>query len=257
MGKLLRFRTPKGKIHYGRWDGTDPVEALTGPAWTGGQPTGERFNLADIKLLAPCEPTKIVCVGRNYAAHALELGNEIPLEPLIFLKPPSSVIGPGEAIVKPRGVDTLHHEAELAIVIGRRCRRVTAAYARSFGTGMTCLNDVTARDIQQREKHFTRAKGFDTFCPVGPWIEEGPVDAGSARIRCKVNGDVRQVGQGSDMIVDPWDLVAFVSQVMTLEPGDIVTTGTPAGAGPLAAGDVVEVEIDGIGILANPVVADA
>ncbi len=255
MSKLVRFQVGESGPRYGRLDdGGTIIDVLAAPAWQGGgQPTGERVPLEVAALLAPCEPTKVVCVGRNYVAHAKELGNEPPPEPLIFIKPPSSVIGPAAAIVRPRASSEVHHEAELGVVIGQRSRRVTAAEARRAIAGFTCVNDITARDIQAAEKHFTRCKGFDTFCPIGPWIEDGPLDVGALRVRCRVNEQVRQDSQTAAMVVDPFALIAFISSVMTLEPGDVVSTGTPAGVGPLVAGDVVHVEVTGVGILTNPV----
>lgn len=190
-------------------------------------------------------------MGRNYAAHARELGNELSEEPLLFLEPLSSVIGPGATIETPPGVEDLQHEAELAVVIGRRCRNVSEAEVPSVVFGFTCLDDVTARDIQRREKHLTRAKSFDTFCPVGPWIAEGWRDPFGLAIRCRVNGELRQDGNTRDMVHSVAALIAFVSRVMTLEPGDLLATGTPAGVGPLRPGDRVEVEIEGIGTLFN------
>jgi len=248
--RFVRF-DDGGEPRWGRVEG-ETIEALDAAPWAGGVPTGARTPVAGARLLAPCAPTKIVCVGRNYAAHAAELGNEVPAEPLIFLKPPSAVIGPGEPIVLPRASGNVQHEAELALVIGARCRNVGAEEAPALVFGHTCLNDVTARDIQQAEGKFTRAKGFDTFCPVGPWIVPG-MPAPSVRVRCFVNGEVRQDGSTAQMIHTPAALVAFVSRVMTLEPGDLISTGTPAGVGRLVAGDRVEVEVEGVGVLANPV----
>jgi 2-keto-4-pentenoate hydratase/2-oxohepta-3-ene-1,7-dioic acid hydratase in catechol pathway len=256
MAKFVRFAGPGG-VRYGRVTTPESVETLTGPAWLGGQPTGEAHPIGRVKLLAPCEPTKVVCVAHNFPGHARERGQKVPSEPLIFFKPPSSVIGPEAAIVRPRASKNVQHEAELGLVIGRRCHRVTAAYARGFGAGLTCVNDVTAWDIQKAEGYFSRAKGFDTFCPIGPWIEEGPLDIRGLSIRCRVNGDVRQQGKGTEMLFDPWELVAYVSSIMTLEPGDVVVAGTPPGIGTLESGDVVEVEIDGIGVLRNTVVDEA
>ncbi len=257
MAKFVRFAAPGGS-RYGRMlSPGGPVEVLTQAAWLGGQPTGESYLLSQLKLLAPCEPTKIVCVAHNFPDHARERKQPIPKKPLLFLKPPSSVIGPGEAIVRPRASKRIQHEAEVAIVIGRRCHRVTAAYARAFGAGVTCFNDVTARDIQEEEGYFSRCKGFDTFSPIGPWIEEGPVDMAALPIRCRVNGEVRQSGIGKNMIFDPWDIVSYVSGFMTLNPGDLVTLGTPAGSADLEDGDVCEIEIDGVGTLKNPVVDEA
>jgi 2-keto-4-pentenoate hydratase/2-oxohepta-3-ene-1,7-dioic acid hydratase in catechol pathway len=228
------------------------VRALGAEPWGGGLPEGPSVPLAEVTLLAPVAPTKIVCVGRNYRAHARELGNEVPAEPLLFLKPSTAVVGPGVPIVIPEQSAEVHHEAELAVVIGRTLTRASEADARAGVFGYTCLNDVTARDIQRAEKHFTRAKGFDTFCPVGPFVETA-LDPSDLSVTCRVNGDVRQRGFTRDMVFDPFALVAFVSRIMTLLPGDVVSTGTPEGVGPIRRGDRVEVEIGGIGVLANPV----
>lgn len=203
-------------------------------------------------LLAPVRPTKVVAIARNYAAHARELGHEVPSEPLFFLKPPSSLIGPGQAILLPPQSAEVHHEAELALVIGVRAHRLRPDEVRAHIFGYTCLNDVTARDLQRADKHFTRAKGFDTFCPLGPWIET-ELPAGPLAISCRVDGEIRQLGSTADLIFSIEQLVAYVSSVMTLEPGDVIATGTPAGVGPLRAGEQVEVEVEGIGTLSNPV----
>jgi len=218
--------------------------------------TGQRWALEDVRLLAPILPSKVVCVGRNYADHAAELGNEVPKEPLLFLKPSTSVIGPSEAIRLPAVADQVEHEAELAVVIGLHgARGLDREAAKSAIYGYTCANDVTARDIQRQDVQFTRAKGFDSFCPIGPWIETSPeVDMADAEVRCEVNGEVRQLGSTKDMVFDPAAIVAYVSQVMTLLPGDVVLTGTPAGVGPLQAGETVSVSIAGIGTLSNKVV---
>ncbi|MBI2955719.1 MAG: fumarylacetoacetate hydrolase family protein, partial [Acidobacteria bacterium] len=224
--------------------------------WGGGQPTGETFALREARLRAPVEPRKIVCLGRNYREHAAELGHELPREPLIFLKPPSAVIGPEEAIVYPALSERVDYEGELALVMGRQCRAPSAGEnPLEYVFGYTCLNDVTARDIQQREGgQFTRAKGFDTFCPVGPVVATG-LDAASLTIETYVNGERRQRGTTREMIVPLDAIIRFVAGVMTLEPGDVIATGTPAGVGQLKVGDVVEVVIEGIGCLRNPVVA--
>jgi len=201
-------------------------------------------------------PGKIVAVGRNYALHAAELGSAVPKEPLIFLKPPSSVIGDGDAIVLPPESARVEHEGEIGVVIGRRVRRVTEAEARSAIAGITCVNDVTARDLQRSDEQWTRAKGFDTFCPLGPRVV--PIDPGrleELEVRCRVNGALRQHAHVRDMVFRIATLVAYISRVMTLEPGDLIATGTPAGVGPLVPGDVVEVEIAEVGVLRNPVVA--
>jgi 2-keto-4-pentenoate hydratase/2-oxohepta-3-ene-1,7-dioic acid hydratase in catechol pathway len=216
--------------------------------------TGQRWALEDVRLLAPILPSKVVCVGRNYAAHAAELGNEVPKEPLLFLKPSTSVIGPGELIRLPGVSDQVEHEAELAVVIGLPgARGLDREAAKGSIFGYTCANDVTARDLQQRDVQFTRAKGFDSFCPLGPWIET-EADMADAEVRCEVGGEVRQLGSTKDMVFDPATLVAYVSQVMTLLPGDVVLTGTPAGVGPLQAGETVSVSVAGIGTLSNKVV---
>ena len=257
MAKFVRVQGPSGP-RYGRISALGgPIEVLTQPAWLGGQPTGEVYEPNQVRLLAPCEPTKIICIAHNFPDHAKERNKPLPAKPLLFLKPPSSIIGPADAIVRPRASKSVQHESELAIVIGRRCHRVTAPYARAFAAGFTCFNDVTARDIQDEEGYFSRCKGFDTFSPVGPWIEEGPMDIASISIRCRVNGEVRQSGVARDMIFDAWELVAYISGFMTLNPGDLVTLGTSAGSADLEDGDVCEIEIDGVGSLKNPVVDEA
>jgi 2-keto-4-pentenoate hydratase/2-oxohepta-3-ene-1,7-dioic acid hydratase in catechol pathway len=198
-------------------------------------------------------PSKIVAVGRNYAAHASELGNEIPVEPLIFLKPSSAVVGDGDDVVYPSISRRVDHEAELAVVIGRRARDIAASEALGYVRGYTCANDVTARDLQKTDGQWTRAKGFDTFCPIGPATVEG-LDPAGLDIVARVNGEVRQQGNTSEMIFDVAALIAFISGVMTLEPGDVILTGTPPGVGPVQRGDLMEVEIAGIGVLRNRVV---
>ncbi len=200
-------------------------------------------------------PGKIVCVGRNYREHARELGNAVPTEPLLFLKPPSSIIHSGEAIVSPALTAKLEHEGEIGVVIGAPIRRATEAQALAAIRGIVALNDVTARDLQQSDPQWTRGKGFDTFCPIGPeWA--GVPDFDRLVVVCRVNGVVRQQGTGREMVFSVPALLAYISQVMTLEPGDIVATGTPAGVGPLIPGDVVEVEVVGCSIVSNPVVAE-
>ncbi len=202
-------------------------------------------------------PGKIVCVGRNYAEHAKELGNPMPKEPLIFLKPPSALIQDGEPIVLPGMSQRVEHEGEIAVVIGARLSRVSERQALAGVAGITCANDVTARDLQKTDGQWTRAKGFDTFCPVGPRV--APIaqigDLGRLEVRCRVNGQERQHGHAADMAFSIPLVLSYISQVMTLEPGDLVLTGTPAGIGPLVAGDVVEVEIPQVGVLRNPVVS--
>lgn len=211
--------------------------------------------LSDGRLLAPVRPRKVVCIGRNYVAHAAELGHDVPSRPLLFHKPGTAVIGPGATILLPPDSDRVEHEAELAVVIGRRARHLDPATALEAVLGYTCLNDVTARDLQRSDRQFARGKGFDTFCPLGPWIETR-FDPRDARVRCAVGGVTRQDGRTSLMVFDVPTLLAAISRVMTLEPGDVIATGTPAGVGPLLDGDVVRVEIDGIGALENPVRRD-
>ena len=197
-------------------------------------------------------PSKIVCVGKNYRAHAREMGGSPPAEPLLFFKPPSSLVRSGDAIVRPHGYERVDHEAELAMVIGTKGRHIAPADALTHVLGFTCANDVTVRDLQKRDGQWTRAKGFDTFCPLGPRIVQ-ELNPHALTITSRVNGDTRQRGSTADMIFSPAHVIAFISTVMTLEPGDIVLTGTPAGVGPLQPGDEVEVEVEGVGTLTNPV----
>ncbi len=216
---------------------------------------GTCYRLDEVRLLAPVTPSKIACVGRNYAEHAAELGNEVPPEPLIFLKPPSSVIGPDQPVVYPSISERVDHEAELAVVIGRRCRNVAEAEALQYVFGYTVANDVTARDLQQKDGQWTRAKGFDTFAPVGPWIDT-TFDPTDCTVRCLVNGEVRQHGATSWMIYSIPRIIAHIARFMTLEPGDMILTGTPSGVGPVKPGDVMTVEVEGLGAIRNPVVAE-
>lgn len=205
--------------------------------------------------MATPRPGKIICVGRNYAAHARELGNAVPERPLLFFKPPSAIIAPGEAIRMPRASERVDHEAEIALVIGTRARRVSEAEAMAHVAGICCANDVTARDLQKVDGQWARAKGFDTFCPLGPVARDG-IAWDDLEIIGRVNGEVRQHGHVRDLIFPFPALVAYISDIMTLDPGDLILTGTPDGVGPLAAGDVVEVEIPGVGVLSNPVIQD-
>jgi 2-keto-4-pentenoate hydratase/2-oxohepta-3-ene-1,7-dioic acid hydratase in catechol pathway len=228
--------------------------------WLGGSPTGEILAEAPGQAIAPLEPSKIVCIGTNYRAHAIEMGKPIPSEPLLFLKPPSSVIGPNVPIARPRGYLRTDFEGELGVVIGKRARRVSATDAPAYIFGYTIVNDVTVRDLQQRDVQFTRAKGFDTFCPVGPAVvgadaKDGTfLDPSNLSIRTRVNGEVKQDSSTSDLIFDIPTLVSFISHVMTLEPGDLISTGTPSGVGPIEPGDRVEIEIESIGLLVNRVI---
>ncbi|PZS13568.1 MAG: 2-hydroxyhepta-2,4-diene-1,7-dioate isomerase [Pseudonocardiales bacterium] len=214
--------------------------------------TGDRWALPDVRLLSPILPSKVVAVGRNYASHAREMGGDAPASPVIFLKPSTSVIGAGDTIRLPADAVRVDHEAELAIVIGRPARDVGRADAMTHVLGYTAANDVTARDQQRADVQFTRGKGHDSFCPLGPWIET-VLDPSDLRVSATVNGELRQDGRTSDMIHDIATLIEFMSGVMTLLPGDVILTGTPAGVGPILDGDSVTVEIEGVGALTNPV----
>jgi 2-keto-4-pentenoate hydratase/2-oxohepta-3-ene-1,7-dioic acid hydratase in catechol pathway len=230
------FRLPDGP--FGTLEAADPLGSLD-----------------SLALLAPATPSKIVCVGRNYAAHAAEHGADVPAEPLLFLKPASSIIAPGEAIVLPELSSQVEHECELALVIGRRCRAVSEERAWEQVLGVTCGNDVTARDLQRSDSQWTRGKGFDTFCPLGPWIVAGlgEKEIAGLEVSCTVNGEVRQRANTEQMVFSPASLIAYITQVMTLEPGDVIMTGTPSGVGPLNSGDKVTVEVQNVGRLTNPV----
>ena len=233
------------------------VELSGDPLYVGVKPTQTEHRLADVRLLAPVIPrSKVVAIGRNYAAHAAELGHEVPAEPLMFIKPNTSVVGPGDPIFYPRQTQDLHFEGELAVVIGRLCRDVPPEQATDVIYGYTVANDVTARDLQRSDVQFTRAKGFDSFCPLGPWIETDldPQDfADGLSVQTYLNGDLKQDGSTRDLIFDIPNLVAHISAVMTLLPGDVILTGTPEGVGPMEVGDEVEVAIARVGSLTNRV----
>lgn len=221
--------------------------------------TGERLRLADVRLLAPVIPrSKVLAVGKNYADHAAEFDGEVPPEPLIFLKPNTAVIGPGEPIVRPVFSQDVQFEGELAVVIGRICRKVPAELASQVIFGYTVANDITARDLQRRDGQWARAKGFDSFCPLGPWIVThlSVEEAGDLSLVTSVDGEVKQDAATSQMVYAIPDLIAYISAFTTLLPGDVILTGTPAGVGPILAGQRVSVEIDGIGTLTNPVIDD-
>jgi 2-keto-4-pentenoate hydratase/2-oxohepta-3-ene-1,7-dioic acid hydratase in catechol pathway len=235
---IVRFKRG-GRVHGGSLS-IDDNRIVSG---------GEVLSLNDVELLAPCQPSKIVCVGLNYTEHARELKMEIPDEPILFLKPPSAIIGPGEGIVYPPCSRQLDYEGELGVVIGKRCKNISAEDYEKYVLGYTCINDVTARDLQRKDGQWTRAKSFDTFAPFGPWISK--IDPSNAAIQTRVNGVVKQKSSTSDLIFGVPKLVEFISGVMTLEPGDLIATGTPPGVGTLQKGDVVEVDIEGIGILKN------
>ena len=243
-----------GQARCGILDG-EHVQEISAAPWAEWTQTQHSAPLAAVQLVAPVEPRKIVCVGRNYSAHAAELGNDVPKEPMIFLKPSTAIVGPFEPIVLPKYSQRVEHEAELGLVIGRKCAHLSDQDdALSYVLGYTCVNDVTARDLQKTDVQFTRAKGFDTFCPVGPHIETD-LSPNDLLVEGLVNGQLRQAGKTSLMVFPPAFLVRWISRMMTLEPGDLIATGTPSGVGPLAANDVVEVRIAGIGVLRNPVQA--
>lgn len=214
--------------------------------------SGEILSPDDVELMAPCQPSKIVCVGLNYTEHARELKMQIPEEPILFLKPPSAVLSPGGQIIYPSSSQQVDYEGELGVVIGKLCRSVPADEAEKYILGYTCFNDVTARDLQKKDGQWTRAKSFDTFAPFGPWIAK--IDPSDAAIQTRVNGIVKQKSSTSDLIFGVPMLVEFISNVMTLQPGDVIATGTPPGVGPLQKGDTVEVEVEGIGVLKNSVI---
>lgn len=219
------------------------------------QRTEELWYLDEIELLAPVAPSKIVCVGRNFSEHAKELGNEVPAEPLLFLKAPSAVVGSGDEIVIPAQSSRVEHEGELAVVIGRGCKNLADDDdAFQFVFGYTCLNDVTARDLQKKDVQFTRAKSFDTFCPVGPFIETD-LDPSDVRVVTRINGEIRQDGRTSQMVFPVEFLIRYISRQMTLVAGDVIATGTPSGVSQMNPGDLCEVEVEGVGVLSNPIVA--
>ncbi len=249
--RLVRYRFQKGDVQIG-WVMDDRVGPIDGSIFEVFQRKEAVYPINSVTLLPPILPSKIICVGRNYIAHAKEHQSEVPELPLLFLKPPSSIIGPEEAILLPPQSQQVEHEAELAVVIGKRGRWIEPENTFQYILGYTVANDVTARDLQRRDGQWTRAKGFDTFCPLGPWIET-EFDPSDALITCRVNGQLRQMASTRDMVFNVSQIVAFASSVMTLEPGDVILTGTPAGVGVLLPGDVIEVTIEGIGTLRNPV----
>lgn len=231
----------------------DKIELITGLPWPDISDPVAALNLADVKILAPVIPSKVVCVGKNYADHAKEMGGEVPAEPVIFIKPNTTVIGEGDYIVLPPQSVNVHHEAELAIVIGALAKNVEVDRADEVIFGYTCANDVTARDLQNSDGQWTRAKSFDTFCPLGPWIETD-LDPQDLAISCSVNGELRQDGNTSDLVRSAREMVSWISHMMTLLPGDVILTGTPAGVSQIVNGDSVTVSIADIGTLTNPVI---
>jgi len=253
--RILRFRQGPGAEPAWGWLEDDRVGGLEGSPFTTYRRLEATIPLESVQLAAPVVPSKIVCVGRNYAAHAAEHNAEVPKLPLLFLKAPSAIIAMGETILLPAQSHQVEHEAELAVVIGRRGRWITPEAAREHILGYTAVNDVTARDLQNSDGQWSRSKSFDTFCPLGPWIETD-LDPAEILVKCLVNGQLRQMASTRDMIFPVPQLVAFISSAMTLEPGDLILTGTPAGVSQLASGDEVTVDVEGVGQLRNPVGAD-
>jgi 2-keto-4-pentenoate hydratase/2-oxohepta-3-ene-1,7-dioic acid hydratase in catechol pathway len=251
--RYVRFqRKGEDAVRFGWMEG-ERIGSIEGPLFGAHRRIPVTWSKTAVQLLAPLIPGKIVCVGRNYADHAREHNVDVPEVPLLFLKPPSAVIGPHAPIVLPPQSQQVEHEGELAVVIGRKARAIAPEEARDYIFGYTAANDVTARDLQRADGQWARAKGFDTFCPLGPWIDT-ETEPGDLRISCRVNGQIRQLASTREMVFSVYQLVAFVTGIMTLEVGDVLLTGTPAGVGRLQAGDSVQVEIEGIGILENPVV---
>lgn len=250
--KFVRFDVSGDSgARYGYLE-NDTVHALDGPPWEESRMTGKTFDVDDVALLAPTEPSKIICIGLNYHAHvaASQSADAAPEYPLIFLKPPSSIIGPNDRILRPVQSQRIDYEAELGIVIGKRAKNVSEDQADDYIFGFTCVNDVTARDLQKKDGQWSRAKGFDTFCPVGPWIVTD-LNYGDVLVEGILNGEIKQSGRTSLMIFNIPYLISYLSSVMTLFPGDLIPTGTPAGIAPMKSGDEIEVKIEGIGSLKN------
>lgn len=256
MIQIARYLGKDGEILEGVVQG-DSLEEISGldAMLKGGRRVGGKRKLSEVQLLPWGTGRKIVAIGKNYVDHAKEMKGEVPRQPLIFMKPTSGLIGHGQPIVLPAVAKEVHHEAELAVIVGKRLRRASEAECAKAIAGVTCLNDVTARDIQRAEVQWTRAKGFDTFCPVGPWVSVG-LDWSDLRVQCRVNGVVKQDGRSKDQVFPLPKLLAFICAGMTLEPGDLVSTGTPSGVGPIQAGDTVEIEVEGVGVLRNEVRAE-
>ena len=251
--RLVRFRYGDRIATGAVDDDSDAVRILRGTFFEDPIPTGEVVPLDDVRLLAPVLPSKLVCVGKNYAAHAAEFGMGVPEEPLLFLKPSTAVIGPGDPIRLLPISRRVDFEGELAVVIGRLARGVKSDDAYRYILGYTCANDVTLRDLQHTEDQWARAKGFDGSCPLGPWVQT-ELDPNDVRVETRLNGEIRQGGQTSDMVFGVATLIEYITEFMTLLPGDALLTGTPEGVGRLGAGDVVEVEVEGVGTLSNPVI---
>jgi 2-keto-4-pentenoate hydratase/2-oxohepta-3-ene-1,7-dioic acid hydratase in catechol pathway len=249
--RYVRVKTKTGQTYYGRLQLNRSVEILDAPPWLGGNLTKQVLEESTYQLLAPCAPSKIVAVGKNYASHAMEMDSSVPKEPLIFLKPPTSIIANGEAIFYPKQSQRVDYEGELALVIGDRLKNCSVEEAQNKIWGYTIANDVTARDLQKKDGQWTRAKGFDSFCPLGPWIVR-ELSSGS-RLQTFVNEEEkpRQSALLSDMVFSSPEIVAYISQIMTLLPGDVILTGTPQGIGPMQIGDRIKIEIESIGCLEN------
>lgn len=256
--RYVRVKTTSGQTYYGRLQLNGTVEVLDAPPWLDGKVTEQILSESEYHLLAPCAPSKIVAVGKNYSAHAAEMHSEVPKEPLIFLKPPSAIIAHEQAIIYPKQSQRVDFEGELALIIGERTKNCTVEEAKSKIWGYTIANDVTARDLQQKDGQWTRAKGFDTFCPLGPWIVRELTSG--AKLQTYINDDEEEVKQSSllsEMVFPPEELVAYISQIMTLLPGDVVLTGTPEGIAPLKIGESVTIEIESIGKLTNIIEASS
>jgi len=253
--RIIRYIHKDNPPKYG-WLLEDKVGEIEGELFGHYRRQEARLPVKEVRLVAPAVPSKIICVGRNYVEHAKELGNDVPKVPLIFMKPPSAIIAHGETVILPAQSQQVEHEAELVAVVGKRGRHIPADEAKNFILGYTIGNDITARDLQKIDGQWTRAKGFDTFCSFGPWIDT-EFDPSDAVVTCRVNGQMRQLASTRDMVFNIATLVAYITSVMTMEPGDLIFTGTPAGVGGLKDGDQVEVEIEGLGALKNPVKAEA
>jgi 2-keto-4-pentenoate hydratase/2-oxohepta-3-ene-1,7-dioic acid hydratase in catechol pathway len=252
--KWARFKK-NGALAYGIVKGSK-VKLVQGDPFTSYTHTNQEFSLEDVEILPPCQPSKVVAVGLNYRDHAAELGMSIPDEPILFLKPATSVVGPFQTIIYPNGIKQLDYEAELVLVVGKKAKRVKVKEANNYILGFTCGNDVTARDLQRKDGQWTRSKSFDTFAPIGPFIQS-KLDADNLKVELYLNGQLKQTSSTSQMIFKPSFLLSFVSHIMTLLPGDVIMTGTPPGVGPMNPGDVVEVKIEGIGVLKNQVKAES
>ncbi len=252
--RFVRFQVD-GEVRHGVVEG-GRVRELLRTFFEGATPMATTHALEAVDLLPPCRPSKMLCLGLNYRDHAEEMGKDLPAEPILFLKPATALAGPGRPVVYPAMAGRVDYEAELAVVIGRRCRSVPPEKADEVIFGYTCFNDVTARDLQSKDGQWSRAKGFDTFGVLGPWIETDPGDPDNLAVACRLNGEVRQASRTDQLIFDCRSVVSWASRIMTLEAGDVIATGTPSGIGPMEVGDRVEVEVEGIGVLRNTVVAE-